>query len=433
MKEAEEETLEFKNSLSDFDSILATISAFSNTKGGRILIGVNDDGKVTGIDIGKRTLEEIVNRISQNTNPKTYPEIKIERVQDKNIIEIRVSERSDKPVFAKGIAYKRVGRNNVKMDRDEIVSLLRKVYEISYEDVEVASIEDIDFDKVRSFINRVREARSSSIPENETIVLRSLGLVDGEARLAAIILFGKNPQALAPWAVVKIGRFLAEDARPVFEKEIAGDLVEQIEKSYAEVLSLIRKEIKVKGPRREEIYEYPVEAVRELIVNAVTHRDYSIKSPIYIKIFEEKISIENPGGLPKGITVDELKKPHSSILRNPKIANVLYNLGYIEKWGIGTLEVIKKCLLNGNGEPIFYSNGVFKAEVKSRYTVNISDKERIAVEYIRKKGKATRLELEKILGLKESSVRKLLEELQRRGLVVKEGRGRRTRYRLSVF
>jgi len=433
MKEAEGETLELKNSLSDFDSILATISAFSNTKGGRILIGVDDDGKVTGIDIGKRTLEEIVNRISQNTNPKTYPEIKIERVQDKNIIEIRVSERSDKPVFAMGIAYKRVGRNNVKMDRDEIVSLLRKVYEISYEDVKVASIEDIDSNKVRSFINRVREARSSSIPEDETIVLRNLGLVDGKARLAAIILFGKNPQALAPWAVVKIGRFLAEDARPVFEKEIAGDLVEQIEKSYAEVLSLIRKEVKVKGPGREEIYEYPAEAIRELIVNAVAHRDYSIKSPIYIKIFEEKISIENPGGLPRGITVDELKKPHSSILRNPKIANVLYNLGYIEKWGIGTLEVIKKCLLNGNGEPIFHSNGVFEAEVKSRYAVNIGDKERIAVEYIRKKGKATRLELEKILGLKESSVRKLLEELQRRGLVVKEGRGRRTRYRLSIF
>ncbi|MGB9895770.1 MAG: RNA-binding domain-containing protein [Thermoproteota archaeon] len=433
MKEVEGEMLEFKSSLSDFDTILATISAFSNTKGGRILVGVDDNGKIVGIDIGKGTLEEIVNRISQNTNPKIYPEIKIERVQDKNIIEIRVTERSDKPVFAKGIAYKRVGRNNVKMDRDEIVSLLRKVYEISHEDVEVASIEDIDFNKVRSFINRARETRSSLIPENETIVLRNLGLVNSKAKLAAIMLFGKNPQAFAPWAVVKIGRFLAEDTRPIFEKEITGDLVEQIEKSYAEVLSLIRKEIKVKGLRREEIYEYPVEAIRELIVNAVTHRDYSIKSPIYIKIYEEKISIENPGGLPQGITVDELKKPHSSVLRNPKLANVLYNLGYIEKWGIGTLEVIKKCLLNGNGEPTFYSNGVFKAEVKSRYSVNTSDKERIAVEYIRKKGKVARLELEKILGLKESSVRKLLEELQRKGLIVKEGRGKRTRYRLSVL
>jgi ATP-dependent DNA helicase RecG len=433
MKEVEGETLEFKSSLSDFDTILTTISAFSNTKGGRILIGVDDDGKVVGVDIGKGTLEEIANRILQNTNPKIYPEIKVEKVKDKNIIEIRISERSDKPVFAKGIAYKRVGRNNIKMDRDEIVSLLRKVYEISYEDVEVASIEDIDFNKVRSFINKVREARSSLIPENETIVLRNLGLVNDKAKLAAVMLFGKSPQALAPWAVVKIGKFLAEDSRPVFEKEVVGDLVEQIEKSYAEVISLIRKEIKVKGPRREEIYEYPAEAIRELIVNAVTHRDYSIKSPIYIKIFEEKISIENPGGLPQGITVEELKKPHSSILRNPKIANVLYNLGYIEKWGIGTLEVIKKCLLNGNGEPIFYSNGVFKAEVKSRYTLNIGDKERITIEYIRKRGNATRRELEKILSLKESSVRKLLEELQRRGLIVKEGRGKRTRYRLSVL
>jgi predicted HTH transcriptional regulator len=102
------------------------------------------------------------------------------------------------------------------MDRDEIVSLFRKVYEISYENVEVASIEDIDFNKFRSFTNKVREARSSLIPNNETIVLRNLGLVNDKAKLAAVMLFGKSPQALAPWAVVKIGKFLAEDSRPVF-------------------------------------------------------------------------------------------------------------------------------------------------------------------------------------------------------------------------
>lgn len=431
MEKTEGEALEFKSSLSDFDGILATISAFSNTKGGTILIGVDDNGNIIGIDVGRRTLEDLINKISQGTNPRIYPEIKVEKTMGRGIIEISVSERGDKPVLAKGVAYKRVGKNNVKMDRDEIVSLLRKTYEVSYEDIEVASVEDIDFSKVKSFISKAKEARLGLVPENEIMVLRNLGLVDDRARLVAIMLFGKNPQSIVPWVTVKIGKFLGEETKPVFEKEINGDLVEQIEKSYAEALSLIKKEISVKRPRREEVYEYPVEAIRELIINAITHRDYSIKSPIYIKIFEDRISIENPGGLPPGITIDELKKPHRSILRNPKMASVLYNLGYIEKWGIGTLEVLKKCLLNGNGEPTFYSNGIFKVEVKSRYMANIDDRERTVIEYLRKKGKATRLELEKILGLKESSVRKILEKLQRKGFIAKDGRGKKTTYRLA--
>jgi ATP-dependent DNA helicase RecG len=430
MDKTEGETLEFKRSLSDFDEVLATVSAFSNTKGGTILIGVDDSGEIIGVDLGKRTLEEIASRIAQNTDPRAYPEITVKKMGGKNIIEIKVSERSDKPVFAKGVAYKRVGRSNIKMDRDEILNLLRGTYEFSYEDVEIASIDEIDLNKVKSFIHRAKEVRSVSVPEDELAVLRNLGLIDEKARLAALLLFGRNPQSRVPWAIVKIGKFLSERAMPIFEKEIEGDLIEQIERSYAEVLSLIRKETRVVNLRREEILEYPAEALRELIVNAVSHRDYSIKSPVYIKIYDDKIIIENPGGLPPGITVDELKRPHRSVLRNPKIANVLYNLGYVEKWGVGTLEVMKKCLLNGNGEPIFQSNGFFKVEIKSRYLSAIDDRERAILEYIRKNGKVSRSDLEKILKLRESSVRKILEKLQRRGLIVKEGGGKNTVYRL---
>ncbi|MGY0288695.1 MAG: RNA-binding domain-containing protein [Candidatus Methanodesulfokora washburnensis] len=431
MDKTEGETLEFKRSLSDFDEVLATVSAFSNTKGGTILIGVDDNGEIIGVDLGKRTLEEIASRIAQNTDPRVYPEIAVKKMGGKNIIEIRVSERSDKPVFAKGVAYKRIGRSNIKMDRDEILNLLRGTYELSYEDVEIASIDEIDLNKVKSFIHRAKEARSVSVPEDELAVLRNLGLIDEKARLAALLLFGRNPQSRVPWAIVKIGKFLSERAMPIFEKEIEGDLIEQIERSYAEVLSLIRKETRVVNLRREEILEYPAEALRELIVNAVSHRDYSIKSPVYIKIYDDKIIIENPGGLPPGITVDELKKPHRSVLRNPKIANVLYNLGYVEKWGVGTLEVMRKCLLNGNGEPIFQSNGFFKVEIKSRYLSAIDDRERTILEYIRKNGKVSRSDLERILKLRESSVRKILEKLQRRGLIVKEGGGKNTVYKLA--
>ena len=432
MGKTESETLEFKRSLSDFDSILATISAFANTRGGRILIGVDDDGKVVGVYIGRGTLEELVNKISQNTQPKIYPEIKVSKINGKQIIEIIVTERSDKPVFAKGIAYKRVGKSNVKMDRDEIINLLRKTYEVSYEDAEAAPLEAIDTEKVKTFIARARETRLIHPPQDTATVLKNLGLTNSKASLAAILLFGKNPQAYAPWAVIKIGKFTSEYERPVYEKEITGDLVEQIEKSYAEVLSLIRKEIVVEKPARKEIYEYPPEAIRELIVNAVAHRDYSIKSPIYIKIYPDKLTIENPGGLPPGITIEDLKKPHTSILRNPKIANTLYILGYIEKWGIGTLTVIKKCIQNGNGEPTFQTNHTFKAEIKSRYTTSTDNREKLIIEYLATKKQATRREIEKLLGLKESTVRKILENMQNKGLITKQGTGKKTTYKLNI-
>ncbi len=424
----EDTTTEFKRSLSEFSDILVTVSAFSNTRGGVIFVGVDDDGNVVGVDVGRGSLENLAHQIVQNTDPKVYPEIKVERIFGKPVIEIRVSERSDKPVFAKGIAYKRVGKSNVKMDRDEIVNLLRKTYQLSYEDVEVSTIEDIDLGKIKKFAAETKSRRLTSIPEDEVSVLKSLGLMKNErVKLAALLAFGGNPQAKVPWATVKIGRFLEETA-PAMEKEIGGDLFEQIEKSYVETISFIRKEIKVGKLKREEIYEYPPEALREIIINAVAHRDYSIQSPIYIKIFNDKIEIENPGGLPPGITIEDLKKPHRSILRNPKIANILYNRGYIEKWGIGTLQVLKKCLINGNGEPIFNSNHYFKATIKSRYTQETAENERKILNYLLEKRKITRRELEKKLKLKESTVRKILGKMQKKGLIIKEGKGKNTKY-----
>lgn len=106
-------------------------------------------------------------------------------------------------------------------------------------------------------------------------------------------------------------------------------------------------------------------------------------------------------------------------------------MGYIEKLGIGTLQVIEKCILNGNGEPMFISNSTFRVEVKSRYRNYMDDNEAKALNYIREKGKATRKELENILNLKESIVRKILERLQRKGLIVKEGIGKKVKYKLT--
>ena len=107
-------------------------------------------------------------------------------------MEIRVSERTDKPVFACGVAYRRVGRSNVKMDRGEIVNLLRRTYEVSYEDIELASIEDIDLDKVKAFMAKAKNARLSTPPSNEYTTLKSLELINNGVKIAALLLFGKK-------------------------------------------------------------------------------------------------------------------------------------------------------------------------------------------------------------------------------------------------
>ncbi|HDD64010.1 MAG TPA: winged helix-turn-helix transcriptional regulator, partial [Thermoprotei archaeon] len=410
--------------------IVETICAFSNTRGGIVLVGVNDKGEVVGVDVSRSTIENLVSRIARETNPRIYPEVEVVEFNGRKVIVIRVSERTDKPVFAFGVAYKRVGKSNLKMDRDEILRLFRESRRISFEDEKICTISELDYGKIKSFIERASAYRRAVLPSDPKSVLDNLGmLLNDHINIAGLLAFGRNPQKYFPYACIKIGKFVSGSI--IFEKEIKGDIIEQIERAYAEVLSLIKREIKVKGLKREEVYEYPPKALREAVVNAVAHRDYSIKSPIYIRIYEDRIEFENPGGL-IDLTVEDLKKPHKSILRNPKIAEVLYYLGFIEKWGIGTLMIIKECILNGNGEPVFESNGSFKLTIFSRYFSSLDPVERKIIDYIREKGVVERREIQEHLKLAESTVRKYLIKLRLRGLIVKIGRGKRTVYKLAL-
>ena len=427
IKKGESETLELKQSLAKVREIIETVCAFANTKGGTIIVGVSDKGEIKGVSIGKKTIEDLVLRIANSTEPRIFPEIEVVEVKNKKLIVVRVSERRDKPVFAFGVAYKRVGKNNLKMDRAEILELLRKFAEINFEDQEICDIAEIDEETLKKFVERAKERRKIRAIEVSS-VLENLGMTkDNKINVAALLCLGKNPQKCLPYAVIKIGKFVG--GKLVYEKEIKGNLIEQIEKSYADVLSLIRKRIAEVKLRREEIFEYPPQAIREVIVNAVAHRDYSSRSPVYVRIFDDRLEVENPGNLLE-LSIEDLKKPHRSVLRNPKIAEVLYYLGYIEKWGTGTLMVIKSCLENGNGEPIFESNGTFRVTMRSSVNFQFDETERKILEYLRERKVATRKEIEELLGIRESTARKYLECLQKKGLIAKVGKGKNTKYKI---
>jgi len=422
----ESQTLEFKKTLAEMREIVETVCAFANTKGGRILIGVDDSGRVLGVELGKRSIEEIALEIARNTDPRIFPEVTVQEVEGKKVVVISVSERVDKPVFAFGAAYKRVGKVNLKMDREEIAECLKRAQGLRYESTPICSLSDLDVGKVQEFARRARETRKSLMVEDPKIVLQNLGMAEDEkVSVAGLLCFGSQPQRFLPWATIKIGKFVG--ARVVFEREVRGDLTEQIEKGLVEVLDLIKKGVRVEGARRVEDFEYPPRALREILVNAVCHREYSSPSPIYVRIYEDRLEVENPGGLIE-LEVEDLKRPHRSVLRNPRIGEVLYYLGYVEKWGTGTLMVWEECMKNGNGEPIFESNGSFKVTLKSKFHAEKGVEERIVEEL--RKGAMTRGELEKILGMRESTVRKYLGILQKKGLVRKIGRGKRVRYTL---
>jgi len=221
IKKGESETVEFKQSLAEASEIIETVCAFANTKGGTIIVGVNDKGEIKGVSIGKRTIEDLVLKIANSTEPRIFPEVEIVEIRKKELIVIKVSERRDKPVFAFGVAYKRVGKNNLKMDRDEILELLRKFAEINFEDQEICNVDEIDEDILKRFIEQAKERRR--IKTEPSAVLENLGMIkDGKITVAGLLCFGRNPQKYLPYAVIKMGKFI--EGKIVYEKEIKGNL-----------------------------------------------------------------------------------------------------------------------------------------------------------------------------------------------------------------
>lgn len=427
LKEGESQTLEFKKTMAEMREIVETICAFANAKGGTVLVGVDDSGNVLGIDLGRRSIEEIALEIARSTDPKIFPEVSIQEIKGKKIIAIKVSGRLDKPVFAFGTAYKRVGKVNLKMDRGEILKSLKEAHELRYEDTAICSFDDLEVEKIQEFVRKAKEIRRSALSEDPKLILQNLGLANEKVNVAGLLNFGKDPQKFLPWACFKIGKFVG--GRIKFEKEVRGDIATQIERAFVETLDLTKKKIEVKGTKRAEEFEYPPRALREILVNAASHRDYSSTSPIYVRVYDDKLEVENPGGLME-LEIEDLKKPHRSVLRNPRIGEVLYYLGYIEKWGVGTLMVLEECIKNGNGEPTFSTDGTFKVTLRSKYFLSRGEIEDRILGQLRRRS-LTRRELEKLLGIRESTVRKYLGILQSKGVVRKTGRGKKVKYVIS--
>jgi ATP-dependent DNA helicase RecG len=440
IKKGESQTLEFKSSLSDVDKILHDLCGFANTDGGILLVGVKDSGRILGADIGKNTLESFTNKISQGFDPKLYPKIEKERLDNKDLLLVEVKDSTNKPYQVFGKAFKRVGKSTVQMSRDEFERIIlekhREKIQFDSQICRDVKVKDVDERKVRLFLEKAKRERrlelDPKIPVRE--VLEKLDLMkNGKLTNTAILMFGRNPQKFFLQTEVRCAKFKGvKPVKPFLDMKVIRETIhEQIDEAERFVLSNIRKEAwTVSGQvEREERWEYPPDAIREAITNAVAHRDYFSTANVHVSIFDDRIEVWNPGKLPEPLTPEDLKKEHKSIPVNRLLAHMLFLVKDIERWGTGTNDIVKECIDHGLPEPIFkYQAGGFAVILrKSKIPedldeLGLNERQKKAVEYISQHGKITSGEFQSLYaGVTRETLRKDLNDLITKKVIVRKG------------
>lgn len=436
MSRQESQAREDKQSLNEWREVVESVAAFATSKGGIVRIGIGPKGEKVGVQLGRGTLEGLSNKIKQNTDPPQYPSILIEGPSESTVIVIRVEESPIKPVWAFGRPLKRVGRTNQHLPREEAHRLIEATTGSTWDALpsENFDLKEVSKEYIRDFQKRVRQ---SQVPVQT--LLRNLSLVtsNGGPCNGAVLLFGRNPQQFFPEAQMKCARFAGTTSvRFLDEMTIEGTLLNQLENALKFVARNTQREIRITGrPERETIPEYPEAAIREAVINAICHRDYSTVGTIQIRIYDDRFEVWNPGTLPPSLTIERLYREHPSLPRNPKIALAFYRARLIEHWGTGTLRIAEACdrlniKLEFLSESGFFMVRFGKPEIKipPSMEMKLNDRQSKGLEYAKKNGKITTGEYKRLCNISERQAFDDLKSLVEMGLLIRTGSGRTTRY-----
>jgi len=351
MRKVENQNKEYKQTWNE--NCFKTICAFANTTGGKLYIGIGDTGKPVGVKDAARYLDDIPNKTKDILG--ITPEVTVKKKAGKDIIEVSVAP-STAPISYHGRFYTRSGSSSVEIKGHELAELLIEKSGRSWDEFieEGATLKDID----TVAINKFRKLAAERIPfikgeKTAQEVLNKLNLIENDKlRRAALLLFGKNPKKFHMTAYIKIGKF-ANDIDLISTDDIEGNLFRQVDKAM-EILRIkyLLSNISYEGIYRKDNMEYPEEALREAIINAVIHRSY-MGPHTQLRISPDGLNLWNAGGLPPGIGIDDLKKWHLSKPRNELLADVFFKGGMIEAWGRGTVKIVDECKKAGLPEPEF--------------------------------------------------------------------------------
>lgn len=420
-------TIEFKEKVNE--NFFKTLSAFANTDGGCILLGIRDDKSIEGFN-GQQ--ESVINQIIDCLG--IQPKIEVENIENKEILIVKV-EKSNNLIAYKNIYYKRIGNTTRVMPQNEIRE--RLLEGISWESqIGSFTVDDINENTIREFVKYgISTGRLPSIPDNETIesILEKLGLIiEDKITNAGILLFGKNPQKYFINANIRVGAFKGNDATTIIsDKLIDGNLFEQVAKAEEAIKFAINVKYSITGKtsERQEIWDYPLSAIRETLLNSIVHRDYFDKtSPIQIKIFKDWLWFYNPGELVDDLTVENLKTSHPSKTRNPLIASIFYRAGFIEKFGSGIDRIMNACRKEVIPQPEFIEEcGGFSVKFKKEFA-QLNERQNKALSVIKEKGLISNSEYQEITGATRETSKRDLALMLKLGILHKTGEGKATKY-----
>lgn len=331
----ENQFAEFKNSFND--AVIETLVAFANTKGGKVYIGLDDHGiPSANFTLGKESLQQYLNEIKNKTQPSIIPDTEIKQIQGKEILELSIQEYPVKPVSCKGRYYKRISNANHQLTTIEIATMSMQSLHLSWDAYTVtgATFESLSLSKINKFVKRINFSGRFQLSGSSLENLTKLKLVQNtQITNAAVLLFSKKETSYN----VHLGRFKTPSLI-IDDKMLRGTLFEVVEEvmKYFFAQLKVAFEIKNNNTQRTEIFEYPIPALRELLLNALLHRDYLSPVDVQIKIFDQQISFYNPGKLFGNISIEDLlTNSYQSQTRNKLLAEAFYLTGDIEKYGSG--------------------------------------------------------------------------------------------------
>jgi ATP-dependent DNA helicase RecG len=340
---SESQNIEWKQSW--HDDYLKWVCGFANAFGGTICIGKNDAGEIVHVENYIKLLEEIPNRIRNSMG--IICDLNLVEESGKKWIELKVNPYAV-PVSLRGRYYYRSGSTKMELTGLELNEFLLKKAGKTWDDVveDGATLADIDTKSIHKFIEDSKD--QGRLPDTSGLttlqILNKLRLVkENKLKRAALILFGKDPGRFFNNISVKIGRFGSDGSDLKFQEVLEGNLVYLLNEVWTQLnYKFLTRPVDFEGMHRIEKGEYPLSALREMLLNALVHKSY-VGAAVQLRVFDYKLSIWNEGLLPQGLDIDSLKSNHNSRPRNPKIADACFKAGYIDAWGRGTLKIISAC------------------------------------------------------------------------------------------
>ena len=415
MKETKK--LEFKSDITN--TFLKTVSAFANYEGGQIKFGVADDGKVIGLKDPVQSCLDIENKINDTIRPQPQYELVVQE-SDKTVI-LTVEEGRNKPYTYKSKAYRRNDTATIEVDELELTRLILQGKNINYEELP-ANNQELSFK-----ILEKRAKQEIGIKSLNKDVLKTLNLYsdsDGYKQAAALLA---DENEFPGIDIARFGESISIILKRItFEHE---SVLEELEKAVRIYRDYYQYE-EIQGIERKKVEKIPEEAFRETIANALIHRTWDVNAHIRVMMFDDRIEISSPGGLPTGISEEEYLKGNVSILRNPILGNVFYRLHIVEILGTGIVR-IQEAYKYSDKKPVFeiFDNSI-KVILPVIGNADLTKDENIVYEVLSKTMPKSISEITDMTPFGKSKVTTLLKSLVRKNYISVTGNGRGTKYKL---